>query len=141
MHEPTQIRRGIACYAANPKNLEYVDFPNPREWSPFEEDWKLPENWKEIIIEGLRERLHKFRSLKIFMDICVRCGACADKCHFFIGGGDPKNMPVLRAELLRSIYRKKYTVAGKILGQFPGTGKLSQNLAGHGVLLSVDGSE
>ena len=33
------------------------------------------------------------------MDICVRCGACADKCHFYLGSGDPKNMPVLRAEL------------------------------------------
>ena len=39
------------------------------------------------------------------MDICVRCGACADKCHFYLGSGDPKNMPVLRAELLRSVYR------------------------------------
>jgi ferredoxin len=36
---------------------------------------------------GLRERLERFRSLKLFMDICVRCGACADKCHFFIGAG------------------------------------------------------
>jgi len=52
------------------------------------------------------------------MDICVRCGACADKCHFFIGSGDPKNMPVVRAELLRSIYRNDFTTAGKILGIF-----------------------
>jgi hypothetical protein len=44
MHEPAQIRRGIACYAANPKNLEYVDFPNARDWSPLDEDCKLPEN-------------------------------------------------------------------------------------------------
>ena len=51
------------------------------------------------------------------MDICVRCGACADKCHFFIGSGDPKNMPVLRAELLRSIYRRDFTTAGKLLGK------------------------
>jgi Fe-S oxidoreductase len=50
------------------------------------------------------------------MDICVRCGACADKCHFFIGSGDPKNMPVLRAELLRSVYRNDFTTAGKIIG-------------------------
>jgi Fe-S oxidoreductase len=128
MQEPTEIRRGIACYAANPKNLDYVDFPNAREWSPFDEDWKLPENWKEIIVEGLGERLQKFRSLKIFMDICVRCGACADKCHFFIGGGDPKNMPVLRAELLRSIYRKEYTTAGKILGQFAGARALTYDV-------------
>ena len=43
-------------------------------------------------------------------------GACDDKCHFFIGSGDPKNMPVLRAELLRSVYRNDFTTAGKILG-------------------------
>ena len=59
------------------------------------------------------------------MDICVRCGACADKCHFFIGGGDPKNMPVLRAELLRSIYRNDFTTAGKILGKLAGGRKLT----------------
>jgi hypothetical protein len=72
------------------------------------------------LYEGLKERLEKFRSLKIFMDICVRCGACADKCHFFIGTGDPKNMPVLRAELLRSVYRNDFTKAGKILGRLAG---------------------
>jgi len=125
MNAPVEIRRGIACYGSRTKNIEYVGMPNPREWSSFDEDWKLPENWKEIILEGLRERLDKFRSLKIFMDICVRCGACADKCHFFIGGGDPRNMPVLRAELLRSVYRKEFTTAGKIMGRIAGARELT----------------
>ena len=128
MYTPAEIKQGIACYGSKPKNLEYVGMPNPREWSPFDEDWKLPENWKEIVLEGLRERLDRFRSLKIFMDICVRCGACADKCHFFIGGGDPKNMPVLRAELLRSVYRKEFTTAGKILGMFAGARELTYDV-------------
>ena len=92
----------------------------PRTWDPESDDWLLPENWKEIIINGLKERLDKFRSLKIFMDCCVRCGACADKCHFFLGTGDPKNMPVLRAELMRSVYRNEFTKAGKILGKIAG---------------------
>ncbi len=125
MNTPTEIREGIACYAGKPKDLEYLGMPNPRDWNPLEEDWKLPENWKEILLDGLRERLGRFRSLKIFMDVCVRCGACADKCHFFIGGADPKNMPVLRAELLRSIYRKEYTLAGKIMGKFAGARDLT----------------
>ncbi|MBN2417878.1 MAG: (Fe-S)-binding protein [Deltaproteobacteria bacterium] len=125
MDTPTRIRDGIACYAGKPKDLEYVGLPNPREWNPLEEDWKIPENWKEILLDGLRERLDRFRSLKIFMDVCVRCGACADKCHFFIGGADPKNMPVLRAELLRSVYRKEYTLAGKIMGKFAGARELT----------------
>ncbi len=120
MDTPVDIRKGMYCYAANPKSVETLGLPNARAWNPVEEDWKLPENWQEILYEGFRERLEKFRSFKVFMDICVRCGACADKCHFFIGTGDPKNMPVLRAELLRSVYRKDFTSAGKILGKLVG---------------------
>ncbi len=120
MDTPVNIRKGMYCYAANPKSVEYLSLPYARQWNPVEDDWKLPENWKQIIFEGIRERLDKFRSFKIFMDICVRCGACADKCHFFIGTGDPRNMPVLRAELLRSIYRNDFTTAGKIFGKVAG---------------------
>ena len=120
MDTPVNIRKGMYCYASNPKSVEYVGLPYAREWNPLEDDWKLPENWKEIIHQGIKERLEKFRSFKVFMDICVRCGACADKCHFFLGGGDPKNMPVLRAELLRSVYRNDFTAAGKILGKLAG---------------------
>jgi len=126
MDVPVVFKPGNFCYPTNPDTLRYLDsqpgisFPNAREWSPLDDDWKLPENWKEIIINGLAERLGKFRSLKIFMDCCVRCGACADKCQFFLGTGDPKNMPVLRAELLRSIYRQHFTLAGKLLGRIAG---------------------
>ena len=62
------------------------------------------------------------------MDICVRCGACADKCHFFIGSGDPKNMPVLRAELLRSVYRREFTTAGKIFRKMVGARDLTEDV-------------
>ncbi len=120
MDVPVNIRKGMYCYAANPKSVEYLSLPNARPWNPIEEDWKLPENWQQILHEGFKERLERFRSIKVFMDICVRCGACADKCHFFIGTGDPKNMPVLRAELLRSVYRNDFTLMGKLLGRFAG---------------------
>lgn len=120
------FKPGNYCYPAKPAIAEYHGknlpglFGEPREWEVESDDWKLPENWKEIIINGISERLDKFRSLKIFMDCCVRCGACADKCHFFLGTGDPKNMPVLRAELFRSVYRHDFTLAGKILGEMAG---------------------
>ena len=128
MDTPANIRKGMYCYASNPKSVEYLGLPNARAWNPLEDDWKLPENWKEIIHQGIKERLEKFRSFKVFMDICVRCGACADKCHFFLGGGDPKNMPVLRAELLRSVYRNDFTTAGKILGKLAGGRPLTMDV-------------
>ncbi len=117
---PANFKPGNYAYPAKQEIVEYHKFPNPRLWDPESDDWKLPENWQEIILQGLKERLDKFRSLKIFMDCCVRCGACADKCHFFLGTGDPKNMPVLRAELLRSVYRNDFTLAGKLLGKMAG---------------------
>ena len=104
------------CYSAAAKNLTYLDLPNPRAWQPFDSDWKLPPDWKQIILNGMKERLGKYRSFRLFMDICVRCGACADKCHFYLGSADPKNMPVARAELMRSVYRRYFTLTGRIFG-------------------------
>jgi Fe-S oxidoreductase len=128
MGTPADFRPGSFIYAGKPKNLKKMDLPNPREWSVTEKDWKLPDNWKEIVLKGMAERLKKYRSFKIFMDTCVRCGACADKCHFFIGGGDPKNMPVLRAELLRSVYRHDFTAMGKVLGKLAGARPLTEDV-------------
>jgi Fe-S oxidoreductase len=128
MDTPAVFRPGNFSYPGKAKNLEAVGLPNPREWSPLDDDWKLPSDWKQIILEGIRERLDKYRSLKLFMDICVRCGACADKCHFYLGSGDPKNMPVLRAELLRSVYRRNFSLAGKIMGEMVGARELTEDV-------------
>ncbi len=118
-------RKGNWNYSAAPEALEYLNQPNPRAWAPEDEDWQLPENWMEILHEGMKKRLTKYRSFQLFMDVCVRCGACADKCHFFLGGGDPKNMPVMRAELMRSIYRHDFNLAGKLFGKLAGARPMS----------------
>lgn len=125
MDTPVEFREHTFCWGAKGKNLEIVGFPNARDWSPAEEDWKLPQDWENIVMEGIKDRLSKYRSFKLFMDICVRCGACADKCHFYIGSGDPKNMPVLRAELFRSIYRRYFTAAGRVFGRLAGARELT----------------
>ncbi len=115
---------GSFCYPAKVDTMRGLGMPNPHEWAPEKEDWNLPAGWERIIRDAFADRLKKYRSLQLFMDICVRCGACADKCHFFLGTGDPKNMPVLRAELLRSVYRKDFTTVGKLLGKIGGARSL-----------------
>jgi Fe-S oxidoreductase len=128
MDPSVTFRKGTYGYPAASKHEVYLELPNPREWQPSDEDWKLPENWKEIILKGMEDRLKRYRSFRLFLDICVRCGACADKCHFFIGSGDPKNMPVLRSELLRSIYRKYFTLPGKVFGKLAGARELTKDV-------------
>jgi Fe-S oxidoreductase len=123
-----ESRRGTWSYPGASKNMKYLGYQDNGEWSPTDADWKLPTDWQKTVLEGMRERLMKYRTFKLFMDTCVRCGACADKCHFFIGSGDPKNMPVLRAELLRSVYRNDFTTFGKLLGGLGGARPLTKDV-------------
>ena len=122
------LTKGTYSHGAPLKHQKYLGLPSQREWQPTDADWRLPENWKDIILEGMERLLKKHRSFQLYLDICVRCGACADKCHYFIGSGDPKNMPVLRAELLRSVYRRYFTTAGKLFGRLAGARDLTEDV-------------
>ncbi len=89
---------------------------------------ELPDNWKEVAIDKMGELLGKYRSLQVFLDICVHCGACTDKCHYFLGTSDPKNMPVARQELLRKVYRRYFTFAGKYFPKLVGAVDLTEEV-------------
>lgn len=108
--ETPSIHEGATNYMtpipAQEKHMTPLGFPGARV-----------ENWQRKGVEKLGELLEKYRSLQVYLDICVKCGACTDKCHYFLGTGDPNNMPVQRAELMRSVYRRYYTPSGKL---FPG---------------------
>ncbi|RLI82171.1 MAG: (Fe-S)-binding protein [Archaeoglobales archaeon] len=125
------IKHGIASYIALPKQINSDFFKMPFgdvERDVFSEDWKLPENWKEIFLDAFRETLDKNRAFKLFLDICVRCGACGDKCHYYLGTGDPKNMPVMRAEVIRTVYRYYFTKFGRLFGKFGGARPVDENV-------------
>ena len=74
------------------------------------------------------ELLGKYRSLQVYMDACVHCGACSDKCHYFLGTGDPKNMPVARQDLMRAVYRRYFTFAGKHFPKLVGAVDLTKEV-------------
>ncbi|MEJ2003034.1 MAG: (Fe-S)-binding protein, partial [Maritimibacter sp.] len=57
-----------------------------------------------------------------------KCGACTDKCHYFLGTADPKNMPVARQDLLRSVYRRYFTFAGKYFPWLVGARDLTEDV-------------
>ena len=88
--------------------------------APFQEPLGYPdeliENWQEKALEKMDDLRGRYRSLQVYLDACVKCGACTDKCHYYIGTHDPKNMPVARQDLLRKVYRRYRTFAGKFFG-------------------------
>jgi Fe-S oxidoreductase len=104
-------------YVATEKMQQALGFPGV-----------LAEGWEERAIGRMGELLGKYRSLKVFLDACVHCGACADKCHYFIGTQDPLNMPVARQDLMRSVYRRHFTLPGKLFPKLVGARELTREV-------------
>jgi len=89
---------------------------------------EMPADWHDRAIAHLGEMLGKYRSLRVYLDACVHCGACTDKCHFYLGTADPKNMPVARQDLMRGVYRRHFTLAGKLFPKLVGARELTREL-------------
>lgn len=104
-------------FIAKPEHQEPLGFPG-----------KLVENWQEKAIEKMGDLLKRYRSFQVYMDACVKCGACTDKCHYLIGTADPKNMPVARQDLLRQVYRRYFTFAGKYFPSLVGAKDLTKEV-------------
>ncbi len=126
-----------------PELQEYVEIPEiePSTMAhskPFvaKADFQIPlgypgelvENWQEKALDKMGELLGKYRSLQVFLDSCVKCGACTDKCHYFLSTKDPKNMPVGRQDLLRKVYRRHFTLAGKLFPKLVGAEDLTKEV-------------
>jgi len=89
---------------------------------------ELVDGWEGKAIAKMGELLGKYRSFQVYLDSCVKCGACTDKCHYYLGTQDPKNMPVGRQDLLRKVYRRYYTFAGKYFPKLVGAADLTREV-------------
>ena len=43
----------------------------------------------------------------IYMESCVRCGLCAEACHFFVTTGDPKYTPIHKIQPFERAYARR----------------------------------
>lgn len=58
--------------------------------------------------------------LKLYMETCAKCGTCASVCPIYFGKSEQKYNPAWRSDLIRTIYKKHCTTAGKLLGGLAG---------------------
>jgi len=89
---------------------------------------ELVDNWEQVALDKMEDLTKKYRGFKVFLDSCVKCGACTDKCHYYLGTTDPKNMPVARQDLLRKVYRRNFTFAGKYFPKLVGAVDLTKEV-------------
>jgi Fe-S oxidoreductase len=55
------------------------------------------------------------RQLLYYLDICTRCAICKDACHQYVTTGDVLYLPAYRAQLIRRVFRKYFTLQGKLI--------------------------
>ena len=89
---------------------------------------ELVDNWQDKALDKMEDLLGRYRSLRVYLDSCIQCGACTDKCHYYLGTKDPNNMPVGRQNLLRSVYRRYFTLPGKLFPKLVGAVDLTRDV-------------
>jgi Fe-S oxidoreductase len=104
-------------FVAKPEHQTGLGFPG-----------ELVPEWEKVAVTRLGELVSGSRALQVFLDSCVKCGACTDKCHYYLGTADPKNMPVARQDLLRSVYRRYYSFAGKYFPRLVGARDMTKDV-------------
>jgi Fe-S oxidoreductase len=67
----------------------------------------------ERFVETIQGRVS--RPLQYYGDICVRCGACADACHFYAASKDPAHIPAQRMMLVKKAIQGAQGRKGSLL--------------------------
>lgn len=88
--------------------------------------FQLTDDKSALALEVLRQRLN--RQLEASLEVCVRCGLCAESCHYYVANPKPEHVPAYRAEQLRKIYRKLFDPVGKAAPGWVGAAELDQEM-------------
>lgn len=60
------------------------------------------------------------RVLRLYMEMCARCGTCADQCPVYQGEPTRLRNPAVRSDLIRAVFKKHKTRSGKLFGTLVG---------------------
>ncbi len=65
------------------------------------------------LIEAFGKKLSS--AVRMYLEGCTRCGLCMDSCHAYASDPRIEHTPVARAQNIRRIYERYFTLNGKIL--------------------------
>lgn len=76
-------------------------------------------------LEVLEKQLNQ--PLAAALEVCARCGICAETCHYYLADPRPENMPASKADQLRGIYRSQHDLLGKLFPRWNGVKPLNED--------------
>ncbi|MFU8773349.1 MAG: (Fe-S)-binding protein [Anaerolineales bacterium] len=60
------------------------------------------------------------------LEVCARCGICAEACHYYQAEPTPENVPAARAEELRKVYRQGNDFLSRLFPAWTGATQLTE---------------
>ena len=75
---------------------------------------------KEKVINSIKAIKNGPRPLRLYMEICTKCGTCADVCPVYYGKSEKSLNPAERSDIIRRLYKKYCTALGRMLGEIAG---------------------
>jgi Fe-S oxidoreductase len=59
---------------------------------------------------------------------CIRCGLCADACHYYLTNGEVEDLPAYKLNLVLGVFKRHFMPAGKLMKGWTGARKLDRAL-------------
>lgn len=78
------------------------------------------------ILKELERRLSANEAA--FVHSCVRCGLCADSCHYYLANGELEDLPAYKLNLVLKVIKRHFTAWGKIAPGWIGARTLDRDL-------------
>ena len=63
--------------------------------------------------------------LRTYLNSCVHCGLCSESCHYYLATGDDRFIPGRKVDQIAGLYRRYYTLLGRIIPGWTGARKLN----------------
>ncbi|NIM52694.1 MAG: (Fe-S)-binding protein [Gemmatimonadales bacterium] len=75
---------------------------------------------KDQVIDAIKAIKHGPRAMRLYMELCAKCGTCASVCPVYYGKSEKRYNPAERTDLIRRVYRKHCTISGRLFGKLAG---------------------
>ena len=75
---------------------------------------------KEQVVGAISAIKDGPRALRMYMEMCAKCGTCATVCPVYYGKSEKRYNPAERTDLIRRIYNKYNTTSGRLFGGLVG---------------------
>jgi len=90
------------------------------EAPPEESPVKITKEKADEIINAIKAIDGGPKVLKLYMEMCARCGTCSKVCPICYGSDAKNYNPPVRSDIVRNIYKRHNTISGRLFGPLVG---------------------